>query len=302
MKIKILMISAVVLAALVLFGFNYAVKHVLPYSPIRPVRCSADSFLTPKVAGLKWEPFNITVSDSIKLIGWFIHSSTEPAKGTIFVLHGIGSCKAGMLTTAKLLADSGYNCVLYDSRASGESGGINCTYGFYEKYDLSAYIDSTIERYPCSGPYGILGHSMGAAVSLQALERDKRIKCGVAMSPFANLKQIVRDYFTRAAFKMDYIPDKALTESEKIASFSVDSVSPVHSAKNIIQPVMIIHGTNDNNIPARYGKEIYDNLHSDRKEWYPVPGASHNNIPVKGGEEWKRRLIAFFDKNLSEHK
>ena len=270
MKFKIILISVIVLAAAVLLGFNYAIKHVFPYSPIRPLRCNGDSFLTPKVAGLKWEPFNITVEDSIKLIGWFIHSSVEPAKGTIFVLHGIGSCKAGMLTTAKLLADSGYNCVLYDQRASGESGGINCTYGYYEKYDLSAYIDSTIKRYPGSGPYGIFGHSMGAAVSLQAMEHDKRIKCGVAMSTFANLKQIVRDYFTRAAFKMDYIPDRALTESEKIASFNADSVSPVRSAKNITQPVLVIHGTKDDNISAKYGRGVYNNLPSKDKEWYPV--------------------------------
>jgi uncharacterized protein len=300
MKIKIFIISIIVLAAAGYAGFNYALTHVLPYSAIRPLRCNADSFLTPKVAGLNWEPFNITVQDSIKLIGWFIHSSNKTANGTVFVLHGIASCKAGMLTTAKLLADSGFNCVLYDSRASGESGGVNCTFGYYEKYDLSSYIDSTIARYPGSGPYAIFGHSMGAAVSLQALALDKRLSCGVVMSPFADLKQIIRDYFARTAFRMDYIPDEAVRHSEEIAAFKADSVKPAISARNITQPVLVIHGTNDKNISIIYGKEIYDNLQSKDKEWYPVAKAMHNNIPVVGGDEWKKRILAFLRKNLSK--
>lgn len=290
----------IISAALLLlyFSFNYAIEHVLAYSPIRPMKCTADSFLTPSVANLKWDHFDITIEDSIKLKGWYIYSSADSAKGTIFLLHGIANCKAGMLCTAQFLSDEGYNCVLYDSRANGESGGQNCTFGFYEKYDLSAYLDSTITRYPGSGPYGILGHSMGGAVTVQALAHDKRLACGVVMSTFADLKEIIRDYFANSFVRLNYIPDKALMYTESIAAFKTDSVRPVIAAREIKQPVLVIHGTKDKNISARYGRQVYDNLKSNNKEWYEIKNAQHNNIPATGGEEWKRKIILFFNNHL----
>ncbi|HEX9656560.1 MAG TPA: alpha/beta fold hydrolase, partial [Bacteroidota bacterium] len=174
--LKIAFVILLLLVVVVYFGVNYATEHILPYSPIRPSRCTAetlskyyDHVLTPSAAGLDWTNFDITVEDTIHLRGWFVNSKANPAQGTIFLLHGIASCKPTMIPTAELLPSQGFNCVLYDSRANGESGGLNCTFGYFEKQDLSAYIDSTIVRFPNSKPYGVLGNSLGAAVALQAM-------------------------------------------------------------------------------------------------------------------------------------
>ncbi len=290
------------------FTLDYAVTSILPFMPIRPPRVTRERILKkyhdlidPSSIGLKYSDFNITVEDSIKLKGWFIYSQSEPAQGTIFLLHGIASCRNSMLPLAKILATEGFNCVCYDSRHNDESGGLYCTYGYYEKRDLSRYIDSALIRFPNSGPYGVFGNSLGAAIAVQAMSEDKRIVCGIAESTFADLRNNMRDYFARIFFlKVNFITDKILRNTEQIAHFQIDNVQPVISAKKITQPIMIIHGLKDEIISPAYGQKVYDNLSSKEKFWYPIPKGNHYNLSGIGGSLYHQRLINFFKKYLVE--
>jgi pimeloyl-ACP methyl ester carboxylesterase len=295
---KILLGVFIIGGAILFLAIEYAVNNVLPYSPIRPNRC-VQNVVNPSFAGLAWKNFDITVEDTIKLRGWFVYSKLTPAHGTIFLLHGIASCKVAMIPMAKLFASNGFNCVLYDSRANGESGGINCTFGYYEKKDLSAYIDSTDIVFPGSQPYAVYGHSLGAAVAIQSMADEKRLVCGIAESPFADLRRVIQDYFAKMIYiHINVIPNEALKNTERIAHFSVDSVQPAVSAFKIKQPMMIIHGSQDEQISMFYGKQVFDNLHSTQKEWFPILDGGHNNLRSVGGAEYEQRIITFFKKYL----
>ncbi len=296
----------IVLLASVWYIADKSMKDYFAYSTIRPARVTKDQLMTehpddidPAKKGMRYSDFNITVEDTIHLKGWFIYAASKPAKGTMILMHGISSCKNMMLPLAKELTEQGYNCICYDSRANGESGGLNCTFGFYEKHDVSRYIDSAIARYPHAAPFGIMGHSLGAAVALQAMAIDKRIVCGIAESPFADLRSTTRDYFARMVhMRLDFIPDRALMFSEKIAGFSADSVCPAIAAKQISQPVMVIHGTSDERIDFKYGKLDFDNIASTHKFWYPVAGGKHSNLATAGGKKLDDKIKSFLGQYL----
>jgi len=304
--LRIIFLTITILILISYFAITYAIRFIIPYAPIRPIRIPKELYLkdpnglkNPSSVGLDYSDFNITTEDSIQLKGWFIYSQMKPARGTIFLLHGISNCKNSMLPMAKMLSEEGFNCVCFDLRANGESGGLNCTFGYYEKKDLSRYIDSAVVRFPGSAPYGIFGHSLGAAITLQTMADDKRLVCGIAASPFASLRNIIRDYFARYTMvRFDSIPDKALIYTEQIAHFQIDSVQPALSAKSILQPMMIIHGLKDKNISPSHGKEIFNNLSSKEKIWYPIGGAGHNDLPYVGGSEYNKRIIEFYKKYL----
>jgi uncharacterized protein len=299
---KIFRIVLILLLIISIVGYlflDYAINNYLAYSPIRPTRVALNG-ITPSKYNLRYKDFNIIVEDTITLKGWFVFIDTIKPKGTIFLLHGIGSNKVAMLENAKLLASNGFNCVLYDARASGESGGLNCTFGYYEKKDLSSFIDSTLARFPNSKPIGALGHSLGAAVIIQALEFDKRIDCAVVESPFADLRNIVYDYSERMYYvRINWIVDEALEKSESIADFKVDEVKPAQSAKNIFQPVMVVHGLKDDRISYKYGKEIFNKLKSSFKKWYPVPTAKHNDVSAIGGKTLDSIIVDYFNQFLN---
>lgn len=286
------------------FGVYWGIYHVLPYSAIKPFRITPqiihdkfkDAVSPNRYSQLTISDFSFYTRDSILIRGWFIPAQTKP-KGTILVLHGIASTKHLMLPYALDLVKDGFNVVIYDSRAHGESGGEYCTLGYYEKHDVSNCIDKIISQYGDNcAPFGIIGNSMGAAITLQAMALEKRIVCGISESSFADLREIQCDYLEQLIkVRWDWISEPAFARSEEIARFRIDDVAPEISAKSITQPVMIIHGDSDEKINIRYGKRIYDNLHSPR-EFYTVQGGGHENLRVKGGEEYTRRIRVFFAK------
>lgn len=283
-----------------------ATVHVLPYSPIRPHRCTREEITeyfpavtTPEQIGLRTEKLDVTVADTIVLKGWFIHAARPDPFGTVILLHGSASCKEAMLATAETLAFSGCNAVIVDLRAHGESGGMYCTYGYYEKEDVSRIIDEAIKKFSNAEPFAVYGNSLGGAIALQALAFDPRIKCGIIESSFATLREVVYDYMKRiSGMPLRFISDKALDNSGIIANFPVDSIRPEESAKNILQPVLIAHGSEDNYISIEYGKRIYRNLASPNKVWYPIEGGDHLNLRQAGGREYQQKVVNFLRTNL----
>ena len=95
------------------------------------------------------------------------------------------------------------------------------------------------------------------------------------------------------------ISDAALNESQRIAGFPVDSVSPIIDAGRIVAPVMIVLGESDEKISPRYGYAVYEQLRSPDKVWYPIPGGMHDNLPSAGGPGYRKAIIGFFTKHLS---
>jgi uncharacterized protein len=287
-------------------GIYIATEYYLPYSPIRPYRITRDEIArvyaqcaTPAGFDLKYKTLDIIVEDTLQLKGWFIFARTDSVQGTIVLLHGIGSCKEAWLPIADTLARNGFNSVLFDLRAHGESGGMNCTFGYYEKYDVSAVINETQKRIGDVGPYAVFGHSLGASIAVQAMAVDSRIVCGIAQSPFATLREILHDYWRQmSGISLTCIPDAAIKNTELIAHFTVDSVRPENDARFILHPMMIIHGVLDKKISIEYGKRVYNNLQSPEKEWYPIEKGDHDYLSEIGGKEYYEKIIPFFHNNI----
>jgi len=57
-------------------------------------------------------------------------------------------------------------------------------------------------------------------------------------------------------------------------------------------PVLVVHGTRDEIVPVEMGREILEAA-GEWGEWYPVPGAGHNDVFWVGGQEYFRTLAAF---------
>jgi pimeloyl-ACP methyl ester carboxylesterase len=200
-----------------------------------------------------------------------------------------------MLPLAERFNGYGYNCILFDSRANGESGGRYCTFGYYEKRDISRIIDAILSRYGNVVPFGIFGNSLGAAIGVQAAEINKRIACAVVTSPFSTLREIGFDYMKRiTSIPFRFVSDMSLDRSGAIANFPIDSVNPEVSARNVAQPVLVIHGSDDRYVSPEYGMRVYRNLASPNKEWYEVAGAGHDDVQEIGGSEYESRIKHFF--------
>jgi alpha-beta hydrolase superfamily lysophospholipase len=229
-----------------------------------------DPVRTPVVdtTSLPHRPFTFTSGD-VELQGWFFEPAAKP-RGLVVFLHGRMANRSWGIGAAEALVPRGYAVLAYDQRAHGTSGGAYCTYGHLEKGDLSRAIDAA-----GVAPVYVIGHSLGAAVALQAAAEDPRIRAVVAAAPFSDLRTIVND---RAPILESAADLRAAIEiAERKAGFDVDTVSPVTSAARIQVPVLLLHGTRDTTIRPIHSARIMEALAGPKRR-IVVDGANHYDV------------------------
>jgi len=69
-------------------------------------------------------------------------------------------------------------------------------------------------------------------------------------------------------------------------------------AKLSPRPLLMIHGGSDNYIKPDMARRVFD-LAGPPKEFWLVDGAKHNQAIQVAGEEYHRRVLEFFQKNLA---
>ncbi|MBI1805314.1 MAG: alpha/beta hydrolase [Ignavibacteriae bacterium] len=299
------LLLALVIAFLLFFTSVTIILFLVgPTLLLRPRRRTVDVYrslgvpTSPKELGLSFDEINVPVDDDTKLNSWLIKAGS-PVKGTIIYLHGVGDSKIDGLQFAKLLHDHHFNVFLYDARRHGDSDGRFCTYGYYEKHDVSKVIDYFMTRTDMRlGKIGLFGTSMGAAVALQAASIDKRIVAVVAENSFATLRSIFDDYQKRMIqLPFHYLRNIVIVRSELMAKFRASDVSPLDAVKKISIPILFIYSENDQLIKYTYSLTLYDNA-TGPKEVYPIKEAMHHDTWNVAGKEYETKVLKFFERNL----
>ncbi len=213
----------------------------------------------------------------ILLKGWLIRSPT-PGRGLLVYLHGIGDNRGSGLGVGERLAPQGWDILLYDSRAQGESEGEACTYGYFEKGDLSKALDAV-----GADSAVLFGSSLGASVALLAASVEPRVRGVVAQSAYSDLKTVAHERAPFFASRADV--DKALALAEAKGHFPVAEASPYLALTKIRVPVLLIHGERDRDTPASHSRRIYQELRGP-KRLILVPGAGHTDA-LAGEQAWR---------------
>lgn len=174
--------------------------------------------------------------------------------------HGLGADKYIMHKLAPMYLNMGFNVLLFDSRAHGESGGESYSYGFYEKYDLDQVLTYVNTRFT-NGFIGVHGESMGAATCLlHAGMKDKTAEADfyIADCGYSDLKTLFR-HRLKEDFKL---PNLFIIEAASIATkwhegYWFSQVSPIEYLDQVSTPILFIHGTQDDYVPTFMAHQMF---------------------------------------------
>lgn len=296
----------VFLLVLLSLGLFFVVENVLPYSSIKPWRLKPSenpwrfpNGYRPENFGLQGETIRCTVSDSVPLVAYYSKTYEKESKGTIIILHGIASCKETQYAKAANLAANGWNSLVVDLRAHGESGGEYCTFGHYEKHDLKTALDSLLLKKPelAPKPIGIWGASLGGAIALQCMAIDSRYDMGIIESTFDEFVNVAEEYGADMMLGLRSRPltERVLRKSGAIAHFDPFSVKPVEAAATIQVPTLFIHGEADEKIPISFNRRNYEAVPNPHKRWIAVPGAKHRDVWGAAGETLHHQVMDFLN-------
>jgi alpha-beta hydrolase superfamily lysophospholipase len=290
----------VLLLALLFLIFVSLILFVVgPFMLLQPYRRTEEYYrrrtalLHPSQITTAFEQITLHTAEGIPLSLWLLKVA-GPASGTVIYLHGVSESKIAGLPIAGALLKAGWTVVLYDARRHGDSGGSFCTYGFYEKHDVSTIVSWLRSRSDTArDQIALFGSSMGAAVAIQAAARDRRIAGVIAESGFASLRTVFDEYQKRMIkLPFHYLRNVVIRRSERLAHFKAAAVSPLAAIAHVRAPILITHGTDDSTIGHRYSRQLFEAA-GEPRQLLLVPHARHDNMWDAGGDRYRAQLTDF---------
>lgn len=208
----------------------------------------------------------------IKLCGIYIKNKNS--NKTVIIVHGYAAKKEYRIMDAPFYYKQGFNILLIDNRAHGESDGEYLTMGIKESEDLALWCEwASNKKSNCK----ILldGVSMGAATVLNtsALNLPKNVKGIVADCGYTTTLDVVR-----SLFKQYHIPVLSVMLIGEILArmhgFSLKIKNPIDNVKKAKLPALFIHGESDNLVPTHMVDELFKN-YAGEKTLVKTPDVGH---------------------------
>ena len=179
---------------------------------------------------------------------------------------GANSDKANQLSLVRQLLPAGYNVLVFDFRAHGESGGQLCSFGDLERFDVLGAMRWLRLNHPgaCRKVAG-LGVSTGGAALLAAAAdpspEGQNIDVIAVYGSFGDLHRLTTslvDQFVPLPMSW-FVNHLGLRMAGYQVGADLNSFSPAANIKAIWpRPVLVIHGLEDELIPFEQGESLYD--------------------------------------------
>lgn len=259
----------------------------------RPGRAPGPS---PAELGLAAEDVSFATARGKRLSAWFV--APDPAPGpAVVVLHGWGSSAAELLPLAAPLHQAGLGVLLLDARCHGRSDDDDFASMPRFAEDLDRALDWLKAR-PDVDPARIaaIGHSVGGAAVILAASRRADLRAAVAVSAFAHPRWMMRRWLR--AFRIPYpvLGWWVLRHVERAIGHRYDDIAAVTVVGRVTCPLLLVHGTDDAQVPFADAEAILAARGPAAVELSPIDGFGHGE--PEGVPRLVPGLMAFLSRVL----
>lgn len=267
---------------------------------------------------------------------------STPAKSMLIFVHGLADhcCRAGYIEMYQKLASAGVDVYSFDSHGHGRSEGE--PRGYVEKFDhyvsdLLEYIQHCQQKYAEKGetspPLLLLGHSMGALISVLAVLRlgSENVggllltgpALGVDMNPVLHIQKMFApaiDKFLPKSKIVDavrpkdmsrnpeavqaYIDDPLIPKGKLIArtAIQVDRAFDVAKERRgaITCPILMLHGTKDRCTSIKASRDFFRHVGSSKKRFLQLPGLFHEIFEEPEVGQFMPSIVGFVSSGGNE--
>lgn len=203
-----------------------------------------------------YESITIRSYDGLKLHGRYYHfKDGAPLE---ILCHGYRShpyrdCSGGHSLSRKL----GYNTLVIDQRAHGESEGNIISFGVNERLDCEAWAKYLADRFP-KVPIVLSGLSMGAATVLMASELDlpPSVCAIIADSPYSSPGAIIEKVCQDQRYPLRICRPIIYLAARLWGRFNLKQCTAKDAVRHAKVPILLIHGGDDRLVPWTMSQEI----------------------------------------------
>ena len=289
-------LTIALLLLLIVVGLSFLLVWSNVHPPRYPLRTSPASY------GVPFEEVSFSAQDGMQLKGWYLpaRGGKEEKGPAVIICHGLGASKSDFAELGAYLSQRGFQALLFDWRAHGESGGKACSFGYRERLDLLAALD-LIEKKEGVDPrrIGVYGFSLGGAVAIMTAAECQKIRAIVADSAFSSMDEEATHVLTQI---YHYPRFPFLTAGKLIfrllLGVGLEDISPMSAIGKLSpRPILLIAGVGDETIPDTHAGYLYEAAGHPKELWL-IQGAIHGGTLAAAGSEYQERVERFFSQAL----
>ena len=302
-KTGIITFAVLLIAFLGVSGYFFKVAHFrgdLPVAQVsdlaldNPVYSYRKSFFE-----IKKDIWELTSDDGLNLKAWYLPAE-KPTNKTVIVVHGHNRSKERMAEYGWLFHQWGYNVLLPDNRAHGESEGKLIGYGWTDRLEQMKWIDRLITEHGDQAEISLYGLSMGGA-TVMMLSGEELPSNVIAFMQDCGYDTVWNQIGYRAKVEYGLPPFPILNQvsifSKIFAGYGYQEASSVKQLEKNERPFLFIHGDADTYVPVEV---VYRNYAASNgeKELVIFPGAEHGECIEENLELYESTLKGFLDKHM----
>lgn len=208
----------------------------------------------------KMEDIFIKSDDNLKLHATLLRSKSN--KNCVICFHGYtGKGLNDYGSIAKFYIEQGFNMLIVDERAHGDSEGTYIGFGVLDRYDVVKWVEYAIKRFENDVNIMLHGDSMGATTVLLAsgLNLPKNVKAIVADCGFTSAYDVF-SHILKRDYHIPKFPIMNVTEimTRKKAGYGYNDASTLDAVASTDIPILFVHGDKDDFVPIWMSEKNYE--------------------------------------------
>jgi hypothetical protein len=244
------------------------------------------------------EELYITSFDGLKLYARLFTQSAARSDRYVILVHGYKSSNQSMHHYAYHYWQKGYNVLIPDLRACGNSEGKDIGMGWLDRKDIIGWVQLIVSINP-EAKIVLHGESMGAATVMMATgdkELPENVKAVIEDSGYTSVYDILNSEI-RARFGLPPFPfvNIASRLSHIRSDYNFKEASALKQVAKSKTPTLFIHGTGDGFVPCGMLLPLYEAC-SAPKEKLMVENAEHCCSAFYAPEEYYNHVFNFIEK------
>jgi len=284
------------------FGVSYRVAEGVTKVERTPLVPAAS------VVSATYEDVSFRSSDGLLLRGWWFPAprpaGAAAAKAVVFV-HGRASNRIASSFRPDRIAPAflaaGYDVLLFDLRGHGESEGERYSLGQYEPRDILGAIDFAARKGGIDRRrVAVVGESLGGGSAIMTVALDPTIGPVVTDSAYADAYTVVSEVGQNyTGLPAAFTPGIVLM-AKVFFGLDVASVRPAEVVRAHPERAwLFIQCEDDRTVFAHHGRDLAAASANPRTELWLAPGCDHVRAFTTYPDEWRRRVLAFLDRELA---
>lgn len=170
----------------------------------------------------------------------------------VLLVHGWSGRGTQLCKIADMLLEMGYSTVSFDAPAHGRSTG--------KRTHMLEFIECVHALENVFGPFEYaIGHSLGGMTLMNAVKRGLSIEKLVIVGSGDKVTDIAEDFASRIGMN-SRIAKRMKERFDRVAGMDIEKLSAYLAAREVHIPVLVIHDSNDNEVPVAAAYSILDNL------------------------------------------